>query len=275
MKMIRALRPFAAAAPVAAFLLVSSALADTSAPASVPVKTSRGEFALLVHAPREDKGRPPVLLLSGEGGWRHFDQMLAGYFRDAGHWVGGMDTMKYFWQAQDDRQVLSADVQAYTRELVKAAGRPEGTPIILAGFSFGADLAPWIAGSGGWDRRIAGLVMLGPDEIGSLEFRVLEIFGFSEKNHVFPVADALASARGFPLLFIHGGKDPHSDAPPLFEKAPEPKRILTVPGSDHHFSGHEEDLRTTLVQGLDWLLQASPPPPSAAPPAAPPRRERP
>jgi type IV secretory pathway VirJ component len=241
-------------------LSFSASRAASGVTSSVPVKTSRGDFYLLVYAPKQDRERPPVLLMSGEGGWRHFDQMLAGYFRDAGHWVGGMDTMKYFWHPQDDRQVLASDVRLYARELVKAAGRKEGSPVILAGFSFGADLAPWIAGAGGWESGLAGLVMLGPDQIGSLQFRVLEIFGMEEKDHIFPVADALASVKGVPILFIHGGKDPHSDAPPLFEKAPPPKRILTVPESDHHFSGHEEDLRVTLEKGLVWLLNPDSPP---------------
>ena len=250
-------------------LVPSLASAASGDPSSVPVKTSRGEFSLLVYAPLEDRGLPPVLLVSGEGGWRRFDQSLAGHFRDAGHWVGGMDSLKYFWHPQDDRQALAGDVRAYARELARAAGRPEESALILAGFSFGADLAPWIAGAGGWGDRIAGLVMLGPDEVGSLQFRVLEVFGVDQKDHVFPVAEALASSKGIPLLFIHGGNDPHSDAPPLFEKAPEPKRLLTVPGSDHHFSGHEEDLRKALGEGLAWLLRRDAP-------AGPPKRgERP
>lgn len=220
------------------------------------MKTSRGDHEVLVYSPKEDRRRPLVLLLSGEGGWRRFDDLLSGFFNDAGCWVGGIDTMKYFWQAQDDRQALASDVRAYAGALAKAAGRPEDSPLILAGFSFGADLAPWIAGAGGFERRIAGLVMLGPDEVGSLEFRVMEILGFSEKDHVFRVADALASSKGIPLLFLHGGKDPDSAAPLLFRCAPEPKRLLTVPRSNHHFSGHEEEMRTLLNDGLDWLLRA-------------------
>ena len=256
----RALAPIVIAA-----LSGCAALAGPPITATVPVKTSRGDYRLMVYAPKEDRNRPPVLLMSGEGGWRHFDQMLAGYFRDAGHWVGGMDSLKYFWHAQDDRQLLASDIRVYIRELLKSAGRPPGSPVILAGFSFGADLAPWVAGAGGWEDHLAGLVMLGPDKVGSLQFRVLEVFGFEEKDHVFPVADALSSVKGIPILFIHGGKDPHSDAPPLFATAPLPKKLLTVPDCDHHFSGHEEDLRDTLQEGLRWIL-------SVNSPGTPPRR---
>jgi type IV secretory pathway VirJ component len=241
-------------------LLVLSAApaAAKSPPSTVPVKTSRGEYRLLCLPPRTDRSLPLVLLISGEGGWRKFDDLLGGYFSDAGYWVGGIDSMKYFWHAQDDRTALAADVRAYARALARAAGRPEDSPLILAGFSFGADLAPWIAGAGGWKGQIAGLVMLGPDEVGSLQFRILEIFGVDEKDHVFPVAAALESSAGIPTLFLHGGDDPHSAAPVLAAKTAEPKKILVVAGGDHHFSGREELLRTTLAKGMEWLLSARP-----------------
>jgi type IV secretory pathway VirJ component len=220
-----------------------------------PVTTSRGDYSLHVYTPPQDRQYPLLLLMSGEGGWRNFDQRLAGYFQQQGFWVGGIDCLKYFWKAQDDRKALAADMRAYAKALAFAAGRTEDSPLVLAGFSFGADLAPWIAGGEGWNSRIAGLIMLGPDEVGSLQFRVLEVFGFEEHEHIFQVSDALTSARGIPLLFIHGGADPHSSAPHLADAAPPPKKILTVPESDHHFTGHEEDLKRVLAEGVKWLLQ--------------------
>jgi len=230
-------------------------LASSPAASSVRVKTSRGEYDLLVYPPRRSDTKPLVLVISGEGGWRHFDELLAKLLADDGFWVGGLDAMKYFWRAQDDRRALAADIRACLGALAAKSGQPKETPVILAGFSFGADLAPWIAGAGGWGNRVAGLLMLGPDEVGSLQFRVLEILGFSSKDHIFAVADALRSAGGTPLVFIHGAKDPHSAAPALARSAPDPKKLIVVPHADHHFSGHEEGLRAALVEGLAWLVQ--------------------
>jgi type IV secretory pathway VirJ component len=229
----------------------------------VAVKTSRGDFNLIVYPPAAsaagpaasaaDPERPLVLLASGEGGWRRFDVMIAGFLSDAGYWVGGMDAMKYFWEAQDDRQALAVDIRAYADALATIAGRKPGGPILLAGFSFGADLAPWVAGAGGWGDRLRGLILIGPDETGSLEFRIMEIMGFSPKDHIFSVAEALKSAAGVPVLFLHGEKDSNSAAPALATSAGEPKRIAVIPGADHHYSGKEEDLRRALLEGLDWI----------------------
>jgi type IV secretory pathway VirJ component len=262
-------------APVSALLAIVAGLAAMAGsasgwagtdPSTVTVTTSRGEFKLFVYAPAAPlpdaapRKAPMVLLISGEGGWRRFDDLVCGYLRDAGYWTGGIDSMKYFWKAQDDRAALASDVRAYADTLAASAGRPAGGPIVLAGFSFGADLAPWVAGGGGWGDRIKGLLMMGPDETGSLEFRLMEILGFNPKDHTFPVAEALTSAAGIPVIFVHGGKDSSSAAPALVQHAAEPKKLVVIPGADHHFSGQEDDLRRALLEGLSWIEAGAPPP---------------
>src|SRR5580765_5232644 len=59
------------------------------------VTTSRGDYDLMIYPPREGHDHPPVLMISGEGGWRRFDSLLASFFADAGFWVGGIDSIKY------------------------------------------------------------------------------------------------------------------------------------------------------------------------------------
>src|SRR5262249_10260850 len=93
-----------------------------------------------------------------------------------------------------------------------------------------------------------------PDAIGSLEFRILEMFGFNPKEHVFAVSDALASAAGIPVFFLHGEKDSDSAAPALAASSAEPRKITIVSGADHHFGGQEEMLRRGLVEGVEWIL---------------------
>lgn len=229
-------------------------------PSSTTVATSRGDHSLLVYAPAtadsraEAARRPLVLIVSGEGGWRSFDGLLARFLSETGYWVGGIDAMKYFWRAQDDRKTLASDVRAFADALAKAAGSSKDAPLLLMGYSFGADLAPWIAGAGAWGDRIRGLVMIGPDETGSLEFRFSELLGFDSTHHVFRVSEALRSAAGIPVLFLHGDKDSSSAALSLLNAASEPKKLLVVSRADHHFSGREDELREALREGLLWLL---------------------
>jgi type IV secretory pathway VirJ component len=196
-----------------------------------------------------------VLVLSGEGGWRAFDDQLATWLSRAGYWVGGVDCLRYFWKPQDDRAALSADATRYAEALAQAAHTKADAPIVLAGFSFGADLAPWVAGAKGQRSRIAALVLIGPDLRGSLEARVTEILGLASKAHTFDTAAALADARAIPVLFVHGGGDDESAAPALAAGFTGPKALIVIPGATHHFGGHEAELERAVIDGLRQLLK--------------------
>jgi type IV secretory pathway VirJ component len=173
-----------------------------------------------------------------------------------------VDIKPYFDKPQDDRKALSRDFLSYAAALGGVAGADPDAPVVLAGFSFGADLAPWIAGAGDWEKRLKGIVMIGPDETGSLEYRLREMLHFSPTAHTFSVAVALDSASPFPVLFLHGGNDRVSVGPALAARFPGIKRLVVVPGAGHHFRGHQYELRTALLEGIGWLFNAG-----AAPPA--------
>jgi type IV secretory pathway VirJ component len=239
----------------------SATIASRPAPATVRVETTRGALTVPVYSPvaPAPSKKPLVLILSGEGGWRAFDDLLASWLAADGYWVAGLDCKDYFWKPQDDRQSLARDVRALVGALAKRAGRTDDPEVLLAGFSFGADLAPWVAGAEAWEGRLAGLVMLGPDRVGSLEFRISEMIGLAPSDHVFDVEGALAGLSGVPVLFVHGEGDGGSDAPALAESYRGPKELVVIPGANHHFSGREEELRGALRDGLDRLLERAAP----------------
>jgi type IV secretory pathway VirJ component len=236
---------------------VLAAITLAIAAATSTVATSRGDQPLAVYAPSGGTpaaSRPLVLVLSGEGGWRAFDDQLATWLSSDGYWVGGIDCLKYFWKPQDDRAALADDVMRYADALALRSGAAKDARVVLAGFSFGADLAPWIAGAQGRSRRVAAMLMIGPDARGSLEARVVEILGFAPKGHTFDTAAALADAKSVRALFVHGGNDDNSAAPALAAAFVGPKALAVVPGATHHFAGHEVELRRAVLDGLRDLL---------------------
>lgn len=237
-------------------VLASMTLALATAAATVA--TSRGDQTMTVYAPSASAHgasvKPLVLVLSGEGGWRAFDVQLASWLAADGYWVGGIDCLKYFWKPQDDRAALAKDVALYAAALRRAAGAPADRAVVLGGYSFGADLAPWIAGGQTREPRIAALLLIGPDETGSLEARVVEILGFAPKAHTFDTAKALNDSRPIPVLFVHGGSDDTSAAPALAAAYAGPKTLTVVAGAKHHFAGHEDELKRAVLDGLKRLL---------------------
>jgi Bacterial virulence protein (VirJ) len=261
--------PATPAAPVATPTATSTPVPTPAAPTPIAVETSRGRIDLVVYAAASQpaatataapapRPRPLVLLVSGEGGWARFVDLVASALAADGFWVGGIDVKKYFADPQDDREALAADLRRFGNALAKTAGREGPAPLILGGYSFGADIAPWAAAAGGWNGRLHGLLMIAPDQTGSLQYRFTEMLGIQYKEHVFPVADAVETVAGLPILFVHGDGDSGSATPALARAALEPKKLLLVPDAGHHFSGHEGQFRQALRDGMNWLCGASP-----------------
>jgi alpha/beta superfamily hydrolase len=104
-----------------------------------------------------------------------------------------------------------------------------GRPLVLAGFSFGADVALRV---GATEPRVRALVVLG------FPFRIVGDTTF---------LDAIATPR----LFVQGENDEFGGGERMRElvsRLPEPKRLVVVPGSDHFFSGHLDALQASIAQ---------------------------
>lgn len=112
------------------------------------------------------------------------------------------------------------DVGAALDWLEKELGRP----ILFAGFSFGS--AVGLKACCG-DARVKGLIGLGlPVHAAGCDYK----YGF------LPQCTA-------PKLFVSGDHDmfgPHELLTAVWERAPEPKRLVLIPGADHFFQGTAE-----------------------------------
>ena len=108
-----------------------------------------------------------------------------------------------------------------------------GRPLVLGGFSFGAAVALLV---GARQPRVRALLALG------FPFRIVPDTAF------------LAELRT-PRLFVQGENDEFGGAGPvgaLVEPLPEPKRLVVVPGSDHFFTGHLDELQQEIAA---WAAQ--------------------
>jgi alpha/beta superfamily hydrolase len=117
------------------------------------------------------------------------------------------------------------DVRAALAELER---RFPGRPAVLGGFSFGAHMAVRV---GVDDPRASALFALG------LPLRHLDDTTFLERCTK-------------PRLFVQGEKDAFGggeELRALAERWPEPRRVVTVPGSDHFFDGHLDALQQAVA----------------------------
>lgn len=111
-----------------------------------------------------------------------------------------------------------------------------GLPMVLGGFSFGAAVA---LRAGVADERAGALFALGLPLTKMSETRFLD------------------GCRK-PRLFVQGEDDVYGNAGQLRElvaRLPEEKRLVIVPGSDHFFAGHLDELQEAIAlwaAGAPW-----------------------
>ncbi len=121
--------------------------------------------------------------------------------------------------AHDDGRGEVEDVRAALDWLT---ARCPGLPLLFAGFSFGSNVG--LRACCG-DPRIAGLVGIG------LPVRA------AGRNYSY---DFLSGCGSVPKLFLSGDTDefsPRGTLESYLVAAPEPKRLVWIPGADHFFAG--------------------------------------
>jgi uncharacterized protein len=122
------------------------------------------------------------------------------------------------------------DVRAALDELER---RFPGRPAVLGGFSFGSQMALQV---GVDDPRAKALFALG------YPLRIVSDTAFLER-----------CAK--PRLFVQGEHDTFGggeEMRALVERLPEPRRLVIVPGSDHFFAGHLDELQQAVS---DWAAE--------------------
>jgi hypothetical protein len=102
-----------------------------------------------------------------------------------------------------------------------------GLPVALGGFSFGS---------------VMGL------RVGVTDLRVRALFALGFPIVIGGDGDFLRECRK-PRLFVQGEHDAFGSAVQLAELVaplPEPKSLVIVPGSDHFFTGHLDELQAAV-----------------------------
>ena len=146
-------------------------------------------------------------------------------------WESGMPTLRFNFRGVgrstgtfDEGRGEADDVRVALEYLAKEY---PGVPICLAGFSFGS----WV-----------GL------PVGAADARVRQLIGVGVPVGSLPV-DALAGCVT-PKLIVQGDQDEYGPPAPLrawFDTLLDPKRLVIVPGADHFFTRHQEELRAAVA----------------------------
>ena len=181
-----------------------------------------------------------AVMLSGDGGWAGLDQDLAAELNRRGIPVVGFSSLRYFWSAQppdhaarDINRIISHYAQAWHRSRV-----------LLIGYSFGADVLPFIVERlpGATRAQVDSVSLLGLSSAADFEVHFSGWMPGDDKGE-FPIAPVLRRMHDQKVLCVLGkGETTSACRLPL-----GPTVEIAEVGEGHRFSN---DVRTLVTRIL-------------------------
>jgi type IV secretory pathway VirJ component len=215
-----------------------------SALAGIEAERQRGGVAglPLVELPATDAtSHAFAIVYSGDGGWRDLDRTLAGVLASRGVSVVGIDVLRYYWKSKAPR-TAAGDLARIIRYYRQYWQRQE---VLLIGFSFGADVLPFLIERLPPDVRAeVGLVsLLSPERTTAFEVEPSGWFGRPSNGGV-PIEPALRALGTMRLQCIYGADE--ADTSLCTTPAARGHQIIRKPGG-HHFNEDYGELANDIL----------------------------
>ncbi len=214
---------------VAPFVKSSSACSQ-----DLPLK----EWAATAH------DKPLIFYISGDGGLNSFSTSLCEKLHSKGFDVVALNAKSYFWSKKTPQQT-TADVNNFLKQ--KLNGR-KNQQVVLIGYSFGADVLPFILGrlpKETDDKVLASFLMASS---GSTDFEIhwADIFGENTKRSMDVVSE-INKLTDEKVVIISASDDKN-----LAVNKITLKRFTreVLPGG-HHFDGDIDEIVKVIISNMD------------------------
>jgi len=195
----------------------------------------------VIEVPAKTHGDTIAIFLSGDGGWRKIDIVIADKLASEGIHVVGVNCNKYFRKKRTPDETardIGILIDSYR-------GKLKRNRVMLIGYSFGADIVPFIINRFSSETRsnIAGAVML--SVAGNSTFLVNADEWTGRVKGEYTTLPEIHRVENTPLLFICGGDDKASITHDLDKK----KYDIVLTEGGHYFDGDYAYLAGII---LDW-----------------------
>lgn len=224
-----------------AFCLLCLCLPVAAARADVPLKASEdGTLEFQVTQP----SRTLVIFVSGDGGlWGDLDVQLAKRMVQEGYAVVGLDTRIWFAQER-----LATDVAARIAGMMRLyMARSHATRVVLAGYSYGADVLPIAYNrlAPDYRARVAAMVLIAPTRQTMLQVTLAERTGLITGD--IKLAPEYAKLPPASVICVYG----HDEAAEAGCTLPELQTAVSIelPGG-HHFDYNPKELGDRVISAL-------------------------
>jgi len=191
-----------------------------------------------------------AIIYSGDGGWQDLDKTIGEGMAHKDIHVVGVSTIKAFWEAREPEQV-ARDIET----LIADADPSGALPVMLIGYSFGADVLPfaWPHLNRTTQARIRLFALLAPEK--ETEFHVSVEGWLGIESGTYSVVDAMKALPPGNVLCVFGIEE-LDDTPCKPETLPG-MEIVHTPG-EHHFDEDYPKLGQTILDAFAARKPGSP-----------------
>jgi dienelactone hydrolase len=246
-------------------LLALAASTTWHAPVEVGGKKLEVEFA------KPESPRVPALLVvfaTGDAGWMGASGDVFDHLADNGYYVAGYDSkavVRHVKGTGGTRTIpkAAAAIDELITRSKETLGLPPATPVIVTGFSRGANFVVLAAGAKALQRDVAGAVAMSLTR----ETDFLDAPPAAERPPELQIDDkgriqtypAIALAGPIPFAVIQADGDKYvgaAEARRLFGPDTSTRRLYEVKSTSHGFGGARDELLHDLDDALGWIQQA-------------------
>lgn len=214
-------------------MIAGGAHARLMAQESLPVK----QYAA------KDIRLPLVVYISGDGGWNNFTSSLETAINKKGYALISLNARSYFWE----KKLPTVAARELADYLNRYLAQHSHDQIIFMGYSFGADVLPFILKElpPGLFDKIKGALLLAPSSSTDFEIHLSDMLGIGASRGM-KVVDGINALAIDKIVAVFGADD-HDF--PLDQIRNHHFSSVSLPGG-HHFEGNTEDLVTILQTKL-------------------------
>jgi type IV secretory pathway VirJ component len=198
----------------------------------------------LVELPVDKPSGLMAIVLSGDGGWRDLDKTIAEHLQQEGVPTVGLDSLRYFWSKKTPDETAHAVALILKTYLAKW----HANKVVLIGYSFGADVMPFVYNRlpAGLRGHVASMALLGFANNADFEITVGGWLGAATSDEALPVKPEVAKVPPQLIQCFYGEEEDDTLCPSLAASGVE--QIKTTGG--HHFDGDYEALAKRILAGL-------------------------
>jgi len=183
-----------------------------------------------------------AIFLSGDGGWADIDRQIGQTLAQRGVDVIGFDDRSYLRSGKRSADGTAADIQRIALHYMALLG---DTHLVLAGYSRGADFAPFVATRLAPElrSRLTLIAMLGLQEHVSFHYRFSDLWATTTNAKDPPILPELERLRGTNMLCVYGTKEDESLC-----REVDPSLVYPVAKvGAHHFDGDYRALTDLIL----------------------------